>query len=111
MPNISQDEKEIRSDAINNARIKKRAAALIKKYGIENIKAPVEAEKEAIMNKDAKNFLESMKIKRELNAYLKKASIYTSVTKPYRDAKNLIEQAENYTHYYELEQKYLQSVK
>ena len=111
MPNISKDEKEIRSDAINNARIKKRAAALIKKYGIENIKAPVEEEKEAIMNKDAKNFLESMKIKRELNAYLKKASIYTSVTKPYRDAKNLIEQAENYTHYYELEQKYLQSVK
>ena len=84
---------------------------LTKKYGIENIKAPVEAEKEAIMNKDAKNFLESMKIKRELNAYLKKSSIYTSVTKPYRDAKNLIEQAENYTHYYELEQKYLQSVK
>lgn len=111
MPKNTQEEKEIRSDAINNARIKKRAASLIKKYGIENIKAPVEAEKEAIMNKTAKNFFESMKIKRELNAYLKKASIYASVTKPYTDAKNLIEQAENYTHYYELEQKYLQSVK
>ncbi len=108
LPKKSNEEKEIRSDAIKNARVKKRSSALIRKYGIENIKAPDEAVKEEIVNRDAKNFFESMKIKRELNAYAKAVSIYTSVTKPYTDAKNLIEQAENYTHYEELEQKYLQ---
>lgn len=110
LPKKSKEESEIRSDAIKNARVKKRSSALIRKYGIENIKAPDEAVKEEIVNRDAKSFFESMKIKRELNAYAKAVSIYTSVIKPYTDAKNLIEQAENYTHYEELEQKYLQMV-
>ncbi len=111
LPKKTKEEKEIRSDAIKNARVKKRSSALIRKYGIENIKAPDDAVKEEIVNRDAKNFFESMKIKRELNAYAKAVSIYTSVIKPYTDAKNLIEQAENYTHYEELEQRYLQMVK
>lgn len=110
LPKKSKEEREIRSDAIKNARVKKRSSALIRKYGIENIKAPDEAVKEEIVNRDAKSFFESMKIKRELNAYAKAVSIYTSVIKPYTDAKNLIEQAENYTHYEELEQRYLQMV-
>ena len=110
LPRKSNEEKEIRSDAIKNARVKKRSSSLIRKYGIENIKAPDEAVKEEIVNRDAKNFFESMKIKRELNAYAKAVSVYTSVIKPYTDAKNLIEQAENYTHYEELEQRYLQMV-
>jgi len=110
LPKESKEEREIRSDAIKNARVKKRSSALIRKYGIENIKAPDEAVKEEIVNRDAKSFFESMKIKRELNAYAKAVSIYTSVIKPYTDAKNLIEQAENYTHYEELEQRYLQMV-
>ena len=110
LPRKSNEEKEIRSDAIKNARVKKRSSSLMRKYGIENIKAPDEAVKEEIVNRDAKNFFESMKIKRELNAYAKAVSVYTSVIKPYTDAKNLIEQAENYTHYEELEQRYLQMV-
>ncbi len=103
LPKKTAAEKEIRSDAIKNARIKKESAALINKYGIENIEKPDESVKEEIINREAGSFIESIKNKRELNAYLKKASVYSRVIKPYTDAKNLIEQAENYTHYEELE--------
>ena len=111
MPKNTKDEKEMRSDAIKNARIKKRSAKLIRKYGIDNIKAPNEAVKEEIMNRDAGSFLESIKIKRELSAYLKAVSIYNDVVKPFKDAENLITQAENYTHYDELEKRYFCLVK
>ena len=107
LPKSSKSEKEIRSDAIKNARIKKESASLIKKYGIENITAPDEAVKEEIINREAHSFIESIKIKRELNAYLKNASDYARIIKPYTDAENLIEQAENYTHYEELEERYM----
>lgn len=106
MPKTTAAEKEIRSDAIRNARIKKESASLIRKHGIENIEAPDETVKEEIINREAHSFTESMKIKRELNAYLKKESVYSRATKPYTNAKNLITQAENYTHYEELEQRY-----
>lgn len=108
LPKNSADEKEIRSDAIKNARVKKRASALINRYGAENIKAPDEAVKEEIMNREAKNFFDSIKIRKDLKAYLKAVSVYTAATKPYTDAKNLLEQAENYTHYDELEKRYFQ---
>ena len=68
-------EKEIRSDAIKNARVKKESASLIRKYGIENIAAPDEAVKEEIINRESHSFIESIKIKCELNDYLKKASV------------------------------------
>lgn len=106
LPKATQVEREIRSDAIKNARVKKESASLIRKYGIDNIAAPDEAVKEEIVNRESHSFIESIKIKRELNAYLKKASVYARITKPYTDAKNLIEQSENYTHYEELEAKY-----
>ncbi len=111
LPKKSADEKEIRSDAIKNARNKKRASALINKYGAENIKAPDEAVKKEIMNREANNFFDSIKIRKDLKAYLKAASVYTAATKPYTDAKNIIEQAENYTHYDELVERYFQLVK
>ena len=111
LPKKTEDEKEIRSDAIKNARVKKRASALINKYGAGSIKAPDEAVKEEIMNREARSFLDSIKIRRDLKAYLKAVSVYTQATKPYTDAKNLIEQSENYTHYAELEERYLQLVK
>ena len=85
-----------------------RSASLIRKYGADNIYAPDEAVKEEIMNREAINFFDSLKIKKELNAYLKAVSVYSAVVKPYTDAKNLIEQAENYTHYDELEKRYFQ---
>jgi len=37
---------------------------------------------------------------------MKTASIYEAVTKPYRDASALIAQAEKYTHFEQLEEKY-----
>ena len=106
LPKSTETEKEIRSDAIKNARIKKESAALIRKYGLANITVPDETVKEEIMNREAHSFIESIRIKRELNAYLKMESVYYRIIKPYTDAKNLIEQAENYTHYEELEEKY-----
>ncbi|MBR3836244.1 MAG: MFS transporter [Clostridia bacterium] len=106
LPKSTETEKEIRSDAIKNARVKKESASLIRKYGIDNIAAPDEAVKEEIINRESHSFIESIKIKRELNAYLKKASVYARIIKPYTDAKNLIEQAENYTHYEEIEARY-----
>ncbi len=102
----TKTEKEIRSDAIKNAKIKKESASLIRRYGAENISAPDESIKEEILSRDSGSFFESLKNKRELNAYLKSVSIYTRIIKPYTDAKNLISQAENYTHYDELEEKY-----
>ncbi|MBQ2848559.1 MAG: MFS transporter [Clostridia bacterium] len=106
LPKSTQAEKEIRSDAIKNARTKKEAASLIKKYGIDNIVAPDESVKEELQNRETNSFAESIKVRKELRAYLKAVSIYERAVKPYTDAKNLIEQAENYTHYEEIEARY-----
>ncbi len=110
MPKATAVEKEIRSDAIENARIKKRSAKLINKYGRENIKAPDESVKNEIMNRDVSSFLDSIRVKKELNAYLKAVSVYNDAVKPYTSARDTIIQAENYTHYDELEEKYFQLV-
>ena len=103
---VAKEEKEIRSDAIKNARIKKESASLIRKYGIENIKLPDESVKEEIQSRDTKGFIDNMKLRRELQAYAKAVSVYERAVKPYTNAKNLIEQAENYAHYDEIEEKY-----
>ncbi|MEE1138517.1 MAG: MFS transporter [Acutalibacteraceae bacterium] len=109
LPKKTASEKEIRSDAIKNMRIKKESAALIRKYGIDNIVAPDDAVREEIANREAHSFIESIKIKRELNAWLKAESVYKRVIKPYTDAEDLITQANNYTHYDELEELYASS--
>lgn len=106
LPKSTEAEKEIRSDAIKNARIKKESASLIRKYGIENIVRPDESVKEELQNRETNGFAENMKVRRELRAYLKAVSVYERAVKPYINAKNLIEQAENYTHYDELEERY-----
>lgn len=85
---------------------KKEAASLIRRYGIENLKAPDNAVKEEIISRDTSSFIESIKTKQELRAYLKSESVYLRATKPYSNAQNLIEQAKNYTHYEELEARY-----
>lgn len=107
LPGKTALEKGIRSDAIKLARAKKEAASLIKKYGIENIRKPDEAVREEIINRDTSSFADSMKQRRELKAFLKSESVYLRATKPFTDAENLLSQAENYTHYEELEEKYL----
>ena len=106
LPKGTETEKEIRSDAIKNARTKKESASLIIKYDIDNIVKPDEAVKEELQNRETNGFIETIKVRRELKEYLKAVSIYERAIKPYTDAKNLIEQAENYTHYEELEARY-----
>ena len=106
LPKTNKLEREIREDEINRARVKKQALALVKKYGEENIKEPNILEKEEILNRETKNFKESMIQRKDLRAYLKKESIYLRATKPFREADNLIKQSENYTHYEELVEKY-----
>ncbi len=109
MPKKTAEQKALRADAIKLARTKAQATALIKKYGIENISEPDEAVKEEIQNREAASFIDGLRIKRELNAYLKKESVYLRATKPYKDAQSLLEQAQYYTHYEELEERYQQT--
>jgi hypothetical protein len=108
LPKGTKEEREIRSDAIRNLRTKKEAVALIKKYGIDNLRAPDEAVKQEIIDREAVNFIDSIKIKRELKAWLKAASVYERATKPYTNAESLIRQAESYAHYEELQERYEQ---
>lgn len=109
LPKSTAEEKEIRSDAIKRARVKKESASLINKYGIDNISEPDESIKEEIINREAKSFIDSLKIRRDLKAYLKKVSVYQRAVKPYTDAENLLAQAEYYTHYDELESLYVKA--
>lgn len=106
LPKTNKAEKEIREDEIKRARVKKESLALIKKYGKENIVEPDGKEKEEILNRETNNFKESMTQRKDLRKYMKKESIYLRATKPYREADNLIKQAENYTHYEELVERY-----
>ncbi|MBO5858138.1 MAG: MFS transporter [Clostridia bacterium] len=106
LPKTNRVEKEIREDEIKRARVKKESLTLVKKYGKENILEPNLQEKEEILNRETKNFTESMKQRKDLKGYLKRESIYMRATKPYREADNLIKQSENYTHYEELVVKY-----
>lgn len=102
----SEVQKEIREDEIKRARVKKESLSLIKKYGKENIVEPDVIEKVEILNRETKSFKESMTQRKDLRKYMKKESIYLRATKPYREADNLIKQAENYTHYEELVERY-----
>ena len=106
LPKSTEAEKEIRSDAIKNIRAKKEAVSLMKKYGVDNLRAPDEAVKQEIIDRESTGFFDSLKIKRELNAWLKEASVYERAIKPYTNAENLIKQAESYTHYEELVERY-----
>ena len=106
LPKGTEAEKEIRSDAIKNIRAKKEAVSLMKKYGIDNLCAPDETVKQEIIDRESTGFFDSLKTKRELNAWLKKASVYERAIKPYTNAENLIMQADSYTNYEELMERY-----
>ncbi len=99
LPHKTKEEQEIRSDAIKNARVKKEAAALIRKYGKDNIAEPDVKEKEEILSREHKNFFEAMKNKQEIRIYLKKESVYRRAIKPYTDAESLLVQADYYKNY------------
>ncbi|MBP3441429.1 MAG: MFS transporter [Clostridia bacterium] len=99
LPKKTKEEKEIRSDAIKNARVKKESAALIRKYGKDNIKAPDEKVKQELLSREHKNFFEAMSTKQEIRIYLKKESVYRRAIKPHTDAKLLLAQAQYYANY------------
>ena len=91
---------------MKNLKVKKEASKLIRKYGAENIILPDASVKEEIQSRDTKGFFDNMKLRRELQAYAKAVSVYERATRPYTDAKNLLEQAENYKYYKELKARY-----
>lgn len=106
LPKNTDEEKEIRLDAMQLAREKKRSAKLLAKYGKENLVLPDEKVMEEIKSRDYNSEKERREIKKELKAYTDGVSIYRRITKPYNDAKNLIIQAENYAHLEDIEKMY-----
>lgn len=103
LPKSNKEEKEIRADAIRLSRSKKQANRLIEKYGRDNIRLPAESEKEEIQSREAATFAESLKQRRDLNAWAKAVSVYERATKPYTEAELLLKQAKDYTHLEALE--------
>ena len=108
LPSKTYAQKTIRDNAIKRARVKKEASRLIRKIGIDHLTPPDPAQKEALINRETKSFLESLVQKRELRAMLKKESIYQRAIKPYTDAELLLAQAKYYEHYEELNERYLE---
>ncbi len=110
LPKSTKEEKLIRADALNLVREKKRSAKLLAKYGKENLTIPNDKIPEEIKNREYNSEKERRQAKAELKAYTKGVSVYRRITKPYNDARNLIIQAENYTHLADIEKLY-ESVK
>lgn len=111
LPNSTDEEKEIRSDALQLARLKKRSFKLLEKHGKENLVLPDEKRAEEIKNREYNTEKERRQIRKELKAYTDGVSVYRRITKPYDDARNLIIQAENYTHLGEIEKLYENIIK
>lgn len=110
LPKSTKEEKLIRADVLNLVREKKRSAKLLKKHGKENLTIPNDKIPEEIKNREYNSEKERRQAKAELKAYTKGVSVYRRITKPYNDARNLIIQAENYTHLADIEKLY-ESVK
>lgn len=110
LPKATQEEKEIRSDALKLAREKKRSVKLLSKYGEDNLTIPDETIPAEIKSREINTSKERAQAKKELKAYTKGVSVYRRITKPYNDARKLVIQAENYTHLAEIEALY-ESVK
>ena len=106
LPKSTKEEKEIRADALSLAREKKRSAKLLMKHGKENLTIPDERIPEEIKGREYNSDKERRQAKAELKAYTNGVSVYRRITKPYNDARNLVIQAENYTHLAEIEELY-----
>ena len=83
---------------------------MLLKHGKENLTIPDERIPEEIKSREINSSKERAQAKAELKAYTKGVSVYRRITKPYNDARNLIIQAENYTHLADIEALY-ESVK
>ena len=106
LPKSTKEEKLIRADAFALIREKKRSAKLLRKHGKDNLTIPDERIPEEIKNRQYNSEKERRQAKAELKAYTKGVSVYRRITKPYNDARNLVIQAENYTHLAEIEALY-----
>jgi hypothetical protein len=106
LPHKTKEEKEIRADAIKLAREKKRSAKLLTKHGTENLVMPDASIPEEIKSHVINTSKVRAQAKAELKKYTKGVSVYRRITKPYNDARNLVIQAENYTHLAEIEALY-----
>jgi hypothetical protein len=106
LPKCTKEEKLIRADALALVREKKRSAKLLKKHGAENLITPDESIPEEIKSREYNSEKERRQARAELKAYTKGVSVYRRITKPYNDARNLIIQAENYTHLGDIEKLY-----
>ncbi len=106
LPKSTKEEKLIRADALSLVREKKRSAKLLRKHGKENLTIPDARIPEEIKNRELNSEKERRQAKAELKAYTKGVSVYRRITKPYNDARNLIIQAENYTHLADIEKLY-----
>lgn len=110
LPKSNEEEKEIRADSIKSARRKIVSSKLMKKYGKENLFEPTDELKQEIQNRRVKTLSETLKQRKDMKKYMKNVSVYNRVTAPYNSAKNLIIQAENYTHLDEIEKLYEKAV-
>ncbi len=106
LPKKTQEEKDIREDAIKLAREKKASAKLIEKYGTDNLVRPNDEVRNEIANRDIQTIKENIQAKKELKKYTKGVSVFNRISYPYYNAKKLIDQAENYTHLGEIEEMY-----
>lgn len=106
LPKSTKEEKLIRADAFALIREKKRSAKLLRKHGKDNLTIPDERIPEEIKSREINTSKERAQAKKELKAYTKGVSVYRRITKPYNDARNLVIQAENYTHLAEIEALY-----
>lgn len=110
LPKSIKEEKEIRADAINIARLEKTSLRLYKKYGDSCLTEPDERVREEIQSREVHSFSETLKQKRELKAFVKAVSIYRRVAAPYEFAKNLLVQYKNYSYLEEIESLYEKAV-
>ena len=77
----------------------------MKKYK-NKVYKPTDELKNEIQNRKVKTLAETIRQRNDMKKYVKNASVYSRITAPYENAKNLIFQAENYTHLDEIEKLY-----
>ncbi len=106
MPQTTQEDKDIRSDMLNEARIKKNSAKIINKYFADGVIPPDESEIETLEATEGKKITQIVIDKMKISRIVKRRSLYERAVKPYTDAQKLIETAHNYTFLDEIEDKY-----
>lgn len=102
-------EKLVRADLRNQARILRRAQSLIRRRYPNGLAAPDPQRLIAAEERQTKSFFDTLKKKREISAALREQSDYARCIKPYTQASALIRQAENYGHLEDLQARYAQA--